>query len=77
MSTTTGSRFGGTVTELTGRNLGTATQVHFNHVNILFSARADNTLASVVPASLTTGPVDDTVTTPRRHQHPPRRLHLI
>ncbi|MFC6486135.1 IPT/TIG domain-containing protein [Streptomyces goshikiensis] len=63
LSTNTGSRFGGNVTNLTGRNLGTATNVAFNGVNAQFSTAADNTLAAVVPPSPTTGPVDVTVTT--------------
>ncbi|MFI9649801.1 IPT/TIG domain-containing protein [Streptomyces sp. NPDC052040] len=63
LSTTTGSQFGGNVTDLTGRNLGTATYVTFNGVNALFSTGSDNTLAAVVPPSPTTGTVDVTVTT--------------
>ncbi len=63
LSATTGSQFGGNVIDLTGRNLGTATQVLFNLTNAPFSVGADNTLAAVVPPSPVTGPVDVTVTT--------------
>lgn len=63
LSTLAGNHAGGNTIDLTGRNLGTANQVLFNHVNALFSTGADNTLAAVAPPSPTTGPVDVTVTT--------------
>ncbi|WP_406384629.1 IPT/TIG domain-containing protein [Streptomyces sp. NBC_01618] len=63
LSTTTGTHAGGNVIDLTGRNLGTVTNVAFDNVNALFSVGADNTLAAVVPPSPISGPVDVTVTT--------------
>lgn len=49
LSTLAGNHAGGNTIDLTGRNLGTANQVLFNHVNALFSTGADNTLAAVAP----------------------------
>ncbi len=63
LSMATGTHVGGNVIDLTGRNLGTVTDVVFNGVSALFGIGADNALAAVVPPSPITGPVDITVTT--------------
>jgi YVTN family beta-propeller protein len=63
LSTTTGPAAGGNVIDLTGRNLTTTTKVTFNGVPAQYSIGADTVLATVVPPSPTTGPVNVTVTT--------------
>ncbi|MFJ2734135.1 IPT/TIG domain-containing protein, partial [Streptomyces sp. NPDC087317] len=59
----TGRLVGGTVVDLTGKNLTTAAAVSFNGVFAQFSIGSDTVLAAIVPPGSAPGPVDVTVTT--------------
>ncbi|MEU3347520.1 IPT/TIG domain-containing protein [Streptomyces sp. NPDC006700] len=63
LSATSGPVAGGTVVDLTGKNLTTTAAVSFNGVFAQFSIGSDTVLAAIVPPGSAPGPVDVTVTT--------------